>query len=210
MLFVAGGPTGQGYVYDADTGDPVATVQLTAPGSFVNDVTVTPDAAYFTESQQAVLYRVGLTDCTPSDPAVTIALGGDWTQVPGFNANGIVSDPSGKRLLVVNSTTGVLFTVDPATGTAELIDAPPVTLGDGLLLRGRTLYVVQNRLNQIAVVKLDSRWESGQLVDVLTDSNFDIPTTVARFGNALYVVNARFTTPPTPTTPYQVVRVAPG
>ena len=128
----------------------------------------------------------------------------------GFNANGIVSDPSGKRLLVVNSTTGVLFTVDPATGTAELIDAPPVTLGDGRLLRGRTLYVVQNRLNQIAVVKLDSRWESGQLVDVLTDSNFDIPTTVARFGNALYAVNAGFTTPPTSTTPYQVVRVAPG
>ena len=74
----------------------------------------------------------------------------------------------------------------------------------------RTLYVVQNRLNRIAVVKLDSRWESGQLVELLTDSNFDIPTTVARLGNALYAVNARFTTPPTSTTPYQEVRVAPG
>ena len=109
---------------------------------------------------------------------------------------------------MVNSTTGGLFSVDPTTGTAELIDAPPVTAGDGLLLRGRTLYVVQNRLNQIAVVELDSGWESGQLVDVLTDADLDIPTTVARFGNALYAVNGRFTTPPTPSTPYQVVRVA--
>ncbi len=79
--------------------------------------------------------------------------------------------------------------------------------GDGLLLRGRTLYVVQNRLNQIAVIQLEPGWESGQLVDVLTDADLDIPTTVARFGDALYAVNGRFATPPTPSTPYQVVRV---
>jgi hypothetical protein len=208
LLFVAGGATGQGYVYDAATGDPIATLQLTAPGSFVNDVTVTAGAAFFTDSQRAVLYRVGLAGCTPSEQAVTLPLAGEWTQVPGFNANGIVSDPSGKRLIVVNSTTGGLFNVDPTTGTAELIEAPPVTLGDGLLLRGRTLYVVRNGLNQIAVLELDPSWESAQLVEVLTDANFDVPTTIARFGNALYAVNARFTTPPTPSTPYQVVRVA--
>ncbi len=209
LLFVAGGATGQGYVYDAETGESVASFQFTAPPSFVNDVTVTTEGAYFTDSQQAVLYRVGLTDCTTPGPVSTIALAGDWTQVVGStNANGIVADPSGERLLVVNSTTGGLFSVDPTTGTAELIDAPPVTAGDGLLLRGRTLYVAQNRLNQIAVIELDAGWESGQLMDILTDADLDIPTTVARFGNALYAVNGRFTTPPTPSTPYQVVRVA--
>ena len=168
LLFVAGGATGQGYVYDAETGESVASFQFTAPPTFVNDVTVTTEGAYFTDSQQAVLYRVGLTDCTTPGPVSTIALAGDWTQVVGStNANGIVADPSGKRLLVVNSTTGGLFSVDPTTGAAELIVAPPVPAGDGLLLRGRTLYVVQNRLNQIAVVELDPGWESGQLVDIL-------------------------------------------
>ena len=162
LLFVAGGATGQGYVYDAATGDPIATLQFTAPGSFVNDVTVTAGAAYFTESQQAALYRVGLVDCTPSEPVVTIPLAGEWTQVPGFNANGIVSDPSGKRLIVVNSTTGGLFNVDPTTGTAGADRGAAGNAGDGLLLRGRTLYVVQNRLNQIAVVALDPGWESGR------------------------------------------------
>ena len=38
-------------------------------------------------------------------------------------------------------------------------------------------------------------------------ADFDVPTTAARFGNSLYAVNARFSTPPTPTTEYQVVRV---
>ena len=207
LLFAAGGTTGEGYAYDARTGAEVERFQFTAPPSFVNDVTVAAGAAYFTESQHAVVYRVGLTDCAAPGPVETIDLAGDWTQVTGFNANGIVADPSGSRLLVVNSTTGGLFSVDPTTGAAELIDAPAVPAGDGLLLRGRTLYVVQNRLNQIAVIELDPGWESGQLVDVLTDADLDIPTTVGRFGNALYAVNGRFATPPTPSTPYQVVRV---
>jgi sugar lactone lactonase YvrE len=206
LLFVAGGPTGDGYVYDSETGAERALFQFTSDASFVNDVVMAAGAAYFTDSLQAVLYRVELTDCLPG-PVEVIDLGGDWTQVPGFNANGIVADPSGRRLLVVNSATGGLFRVDPTTGAAELIDAPAVPLGDGLLLRDRTLFVVQNRFNQIAVIELDPDWASGQRVDVLTDPNFDTPTTIARFGNALYAINARFSVQPTPDTPYNVVRV---
>jgi hypothetical protein len=60
-LFVAGGPTGQAYVYDADTGAPLAEYQLAAPGSsFINDVIVTRQAAYFTNSFQPEFYRVRL------------------------------------------------------------------------------------------------------------------------------------------------------
>ena len=85
-----------------------------------------------------------------------------------------------------------------------------VTFGDGLLLEGRTLYVVRNRLNQIAVVRLSADLASGQVVRSLTDPDFDVPTTIDDFGNSLYAVNARFGTPPTPTTPYDVVRVSTG
>jgi hypothetical protein len=79
--------------------------------------------------------------------------------------------------------------------------------GDGILLRGRTLFVVQNQLNQVAVVDLDFGLTSGRVVRTITDGRFDVPTTIDSFGRSLYVVNARFSTPPTPDTTYDIVRV---
>ena len=209
LLFVSGGNTGQAYVYDGTTGEDVQVYQFSTDPSFINDVVLTKDAAYFTNSQQAELYRVDISDCELTGDFEVIPLSGDWMQVAGFNANGIVASQNGKYLIVVNSTTGTLYRVDPDTGVATAIDLDggAVPNGDGLLLRGKTLYVVQNQLNQIAVVRLDSDWLSGEIVDVITDPDFDIPTTVGIFGNVLYAVNGRFTTPPTPTTPYDVVRV---
>ncbi|HEY6666328.1 MAG TPA: superoxide dismutase, partial [Propionibacteriaceae bacterium] len=107
------------------------------------------------------------------------------------------------------STTGLLFRVDPRTGVATQVDlgGTPLTAGDGLLVRGRTLYVVRNQFEQVAVIKLNAAGTSGQLVDTLTSNDFDIPTTVAAFGNSLYLPNARFTTPPTPNTSYWITRI---
>jgi hypothetical protein len=45
------------------------------------------------------------------------------------------------------------------------------------------------------------------VTDALTNPAFDVPTTAARFGSSLYAVNAKFGTPPTPATPYEIVRV---
>jgi hypothetical protein len=45
------------------------------------------------------------------------------------------------------------------------------------------------------------------LTDTLTSTEFDFPTTVAAFGNSLYLPNARFTTPPKPDTTYWVTRL---
>jgi sugar lactone lactonase YvrE len=214
-IFVAGGPTGYGYVYDADTGATVGVYQLTtATPTFVNDVIVTRDAAYFTDSSQPVFYRLPLSagGGLPDPGAVeTIPLSGDYVFVPGqFNANGIEATSNGRWLIIVNSTVGALYRVDPLTGDATEIDlgGANVMRGDGLLLVGRTLYVVQNTLNQIAVVRLDPSFTSGEVVQVLTHAMFDVPTTVARFGAALYAVNARFTTPPTPTTEYWIVKLS--
>ena len=214
FIFVAGGPTGKAYVYDATTGALVQEYTLTPPGTFVNDVIVTRDAAYFTDSLLAVYYRVPLgPGGRLADPSAveTIALSGDYMQVTGFNANGIEATPNGDALIIVNSTVGTLYRVAPLTGVATLIDlgGASVSAGDGLLLEGRTLYVVRNAINQIDVFRLTPDLSSGVLVDTITDSNFDIPTTVAAFGSALYVVNARFTTPPTPDTTYTIVRVEP-
>lgn len=213
-IFVAGGGTGKAYVYDADTGALVQEYALTAPGGFVNDVIVTRDAAHFTQSARAEYYRVPLgPDGQPGAPSEveTIPLSGEWQQAPGFNANGIEATPDGRSLILVNSAVGAVYRVDPLTGTAMQIDlgGASVALGDGLLLSGHTLYVVRNRLNEIAIIELAPDLSSGDIVGAITDPNFDVPTTIAAFGKALYAVNARFTTPPTPQTTYSIVRVIP-
>lgn len=212
-LYVAGGGTGQGYVYDAGTGAEVAVFQLTDPGTFINDMVVTRDAAYFTDSFRPFLYRVPLANDGSIPDGVTpeeIPLGGDFTQVPGFNTNGIDVTPNGKWLVIVNSALGALYRVDPETSVAAQIDlgGDAVPFGDGILLDGKTLYVVQNQLNQIAVVELSPHLTSGEVVDTITHDDFDVPTTVAEFGGNLYVVNSRFGTPVTPDTEYWVVKVS--
>src|SRR5215208_4566791 len=213
LLFVAGGPTGYAYVYDGETGANVAEIQLTTGPSFINDVVVTRDAAYFTNSFQPVIYRVPLANNgeLPANPtSEEIPLSGDYQFTAGaFNANGIEATPNGKTLILVNSTEGALYNVDPTTGIATRIDlgTGAVPNGDGILLRGKTLYVVQNQLNQIAVVELNSDFTEGTIVDTITSSSFRVPTTIARFGDSLYAVNARFGTPPTPDTEYEIVRV---
>ena len=139
-----------------------------------------------------------------------IPLGGDYQFTPGaFNANGIEATPDGKTLIIVNSTEGVLYQVDPGTGVATRINLGTggVPNGDGILLQGKTLYVVQNVLNQIAVVELSPDLSSGTILETITSPDFRVPTTVAKFGNRLYAVNARFGTVPTPDTEYEVVGV---
>jgi hypothetical protein len=211
-LFVAGGPTGQAYVYHAGTGAELAVYQLTEDPSFINDVVVTRRAAWFTDSMSAVLFKVPIRHgrLGDQDDVQTLHLRGDFRLVPGeFNANGIEAARGGKRLVIVNSFTGELFTVNPRTGVARLIDlgGGNVESGDGILLAGRKLYVVQNFLNRVAVVRLRGSLTQGRVVRHITDPDLDIPTTIARKGPRLYVVNARFTTPPTPDTEYQVVQL---
>lgn len=211
LLYVAGGPTGTATVYDARSGAVVDSFALADPGtSFVNDVTVTGDAAYFTNSFAPVVYRVDLGPAgVPTGDVDAVDLGGDWVQGTGFGANGIASTPDGKGLIVVNSGTGALYKVDPMTGEATEIDTGgvAVTAGDGILLRGKTLYVVRNQLNQIAVLSMSPHYLSATLVDTLTDPDFDVPTTLAAHGTELYAVNARFGTEPTPETGYDIVKV---
>jgi len=213
LLYVAGGPTGKAFVYDAGTTQLVREVQLASgPGpTFVNDVVVTGDAAYFTESRSAALYRLPIApDGTPGTSAEVVPVTGDFEQVPDVtNLNGIDATADGSALVVVQSPTGLLFRVDPATGVATQIDLGGTTLvnGDGLLLHGRTLYVVQNRSNLIAVVRLDAGLVSGAVVRTITNPSFDVPTTIGRFGSDLYAVNARFGVASPDTATYSVVEV---
>jgi hypothetical protein len=210
-LWVAGGPTGQVRVYDASSGAPLETYTF-SPAGFLNDLVVTADAVYVTDSRFAHLNVIPLgDDGSLPDPSevTTLPLSGDFELVPDqFNANGIVAARG--WLIIVNSFTGQLFRVDPATGEATEIELGAdvdVTLGDGLEVRGGTLYVVQNRLNRVAVFALGPRLEMALRLGFLTADTLAVPTTVAWVAGSLYAVNARFGTPVTPDTEYWITRL---
>lgn len=213
-IFVAGGMTGQVYVYDAESGSDLAAYRVAPPGAetFVNDVVVTRRAAYFTDSlrQQLYVLPLGRGGRLPREDRVrTLPLTGDISYTEGFNANGIETAPRGRDLIIVQSNTGKLFRVDRRSGVTREVDlgGSDVTNGDGLLRRGRTLLVVQNRDNRIAAVRLDRRARSGRVARLIRDRDFDVPTTLAEVAGRLYTVNARFGTAPGPEVEYDVVKV---
>lgn len=171
LRYVAGGSSGTARVVNVRTGDVEADYALnTNAPVFINDVVLSRDFAWFTDSQQPQLYRVPLARrgrTAPQSAVEILPLGGDWVQSPCFNANGIALTPDRRALLVVQTSTGLLFRVNPWTGHATLVDLGGIQLtnGDGLLDKGRILYVVQNRLRQVAVIKLRESGRSGRMVD---------------------------------------------
>ncbi len=208
-LFVAGGSGGNARVIDTGTGAVLKSYPLQTVPSFINDVTLTGGAAWYTDSTNPVLFKLplGRHGKLPAE-AVRVPLTGDIAYTTGNNANGIAPTPDGRGLIIVQSNTGKLFRTSYSGRTTEIdLGGESVPNGDGLWLRGSTLYVVQNRLNVIARIQLDRRATTGTLVSRTTDPNFDVPTTIAEYGKRFYLPNARFTTPPTPETEYTAVAV---
>lgn len=210
-LWVAGAGTGDGYVFNARTGALVRTYDFASTDTFINDVVVTRSAAYFTDSRKAVLYKVPIGPGGTIGAFQTVSLTGANLALPGFNLNGIDATRNGKTLVAVQSNTGKLFRIDAATGAAReitLAGGESVPNGDGILLTGRTLYVVQNQNNRVAVISLSANLASGSVVTRLSDPDFSVPTTIDDHGRRLYAVNARFGVPNPGAAEYQVVQLA--
>lgn len=202
LLFVAGGATGMGYVYDSTTGADVGVLPLIDPaqGTFINDVTVTRDAAWFTDSAHPHLYRVPIApDGSVGAPATLVLTGPAANQSGDFNLNGIAATANGKTLIVAHSGDATLYTVDPATGASAPIAGADVPAVDGILLEAGRLWAVQNFLNQVTEFRLSPDLSSATVQNVITHPAFQVPTTVARHGDKLALVNAKFDTgiPPT-------------
>lgn len=208
LLFAAGGFDGRGYVYDLISGATLATYQFSTAPSVINDVAVTPAGAWFTNSSQPELYFVPVVNGRPG-AFRTLHLSGPAAEAPaGFNNNGIQATPDGSTLVVAHSNQGALNRVDPVTGASSTIQGVSVPNVDGILMEGRTVYAVQNFSNQISEVQLSGDLTSGSVRKVVHSGLFETPTTVARFGDRLAAVNAKFNTgfPPT-ATKYEVVVV---
>jgi sugar lactone lactonase YvrE len=209
LLFVAGGATGKAYVYNTASGEPVQEYVL-APG-FINDVTLTPEGAWFTNSAAPELYFIPVGWHGKLGEVQTLQLNGPAAELAGaFNINGIAAADDGRVLIVAHSGLGKLYTVDPGTGDTAAIAGVDVPNVDGILVRGHQLWAVQNFSNQISRVRLADDLASGEIRKVITSEDFNVPTTVAFFGNTrsgstLAAVNAKFND--TTATQYEVVLV---
>ena len=206
LLWVAGGPTGRVTAYDGETGAQVyrATAPAAAVSPFLNDVAVTPDAVYVTDSRNARLVVVPLgPGGRPDGPAQSLPLTG-FTQPSGFGLNGLRVLPGGD--LVAVSSAGGLFRIAPDGTTTTLLTGQQLASGDGLVLLGSTLYVVNAVPDGIGVVRLTPA--GAQVLGTLTDDDLDRPTTATAAAGALWVVNGRFAQQNAPGTTYDVVRVA--
>ncbi|CAN5783022.1 hypothetical protein BH23GEM9_BH23GEM9_28970 [soil metagenome] len=193
---------GQGViVYDASSGDFVTEV-IFGDGIVINDCLVTRTGVYCTDSVNPDLYKVVLENGgrLPSTPVVEVIHMPDFEMVPGFNANGLVGDFDGKKLVIVNTSTGVLYLVDTASGAASPLEIQGAEQlfpnGDGLYLEGRTLYILQNFSNKVAVVQLSGDLTGGSFIRNIPGEGatnpLNIATTIIGFGNSLYAINTHF------------------
>jgi sugar lactone lactonase YvrE len=196
LLFVAGGFTGQGYIYDPRSGITVASYQFGDPDtSLVNDVALTNDGAWFTESWQARLYFVPVSQAgVPEATFRTLAVSGPAAAISPIsgrvNLNGIQAIPNGETLVVAHSVNAQLYTVDPATGASATIAGVSLPNVDGIVLEAGRLWAVQNRSNQVSQIRLAPDLTSGVVEEVITSELFQVPTTAARVGSRLAVVNS--------------------
>jgi sugar lactone lactonase YvrE len=219
LLYVAGASTGAIFVYDTRTGSLVGRFD-TGPGGFINDLALTKNGdVYATDSLRPFLYRVRAESVEAgAGPVEAIPILPEIPHVPGqFNLNGIDVSENGKELITIQTNTGRVWKIVPGgrshggdddhgddddrrsggdplarTITEIPVRGGPLVNGDGLIVDGDRLLVVQNQQELITEVKLSRQRTRGEVVGTTTDPTFKTPTTAAIARNRLLVVNSEF------------------
>jgi sugar lactone lactonase YvrE len=202
-VYIAGGPNSIGkdlpdlWVYSRD-GELLADIQLDVDDAFLNDVAIGPDgAAYFTNSNEPQIFRVAKDDGEWSaelwaDASDTIDVTIDSGVV--FNLGGIVVSPGRGALIVAQGNTGQLWRFDLRTTEATMIDtrSADLTNADGLVLRGRTLWVVRNFAHVLTTMKISHRSSVARLISARMTDPDRVFTTAKIARGRLLLVDSRF------------------
>jgi len=211
-VFVAGGPAAEVRVFDR-RGALLAELETGAAGSYLNDLWIGPErsgdepsgrgsgAAYVTDSSLPVIWRVSnrfghWRIDRFLDVSGTIAYTPPLTD---FDLGGITISPNGRYLLTTQGTTGQLWRIDLWTRRITQVDlgGANVINADGIVLRGHTLYVVQNFSRQISKLQLGRHFERGRVVKVMPTPADRTFTTAKPVGRTLLAVDSKFGFPAT-------------
>jgi hypothetical protein len=219
-VWVAGWDTRTVWVYNPD-GSLVAKRTAPDTGSALNDLIITDDAVFVTDSRTGTLWRAPIHGLRVGELSRWLSAS-DFPVPPGF-MNGIVGTPDGRIALVAGSTSGSgepgdahLFRMDLRTRavTEVAVRGGFLATMDGLLLEGRRLYADLNfpdghgsTIYAVDLAILNTDMTALRLVHRSgTASRTQAPTAVARDGCRLLWVNSQFGgNPPAP--PFTVTEV---
>jgi len=193
-LWVAGARTGSMHVVDIATGQRLARFTTPAGAWLINDVALTADAAYFTDTLRPVLWRVARDSLADEALEPWLSFEGtalEYGEQP--NLNGIVATPDGRYLIVVLMKTGRLFRIDTQTREVAAIDSGASALdgGDGLALVGQRLFVVRQSAGEIVALDLSPDLSAASEVKRIKPAELAWPATVAVRGDRLIVANSQ-------------------
>jgi sugar lactone lactonase YvrE len=219
-VFIAGYSTHTLFVYSPD-GSLVAKRVAPNPNAALNDLVVTDDAVYVTDSLTGTLWRASVTGSQIGQLTEWIPPSG-FPAAPGF-LNGIVVTPDNRIALIGTATEGSGEPGDAHLYRVNLRDRKvsevAVTGGflatpDGLLLEGNRLYATVNFPDghgsftyAVDLAILNPAMTSMRMVRRSgTAPRTQAPTAVARDGDRLLWVNSQFGgNPPAP--PFTVTQV---
>jgi sugar lactone lactonase YvrE len=169
------------------TDDPVHHVALARDGY-----------AYFASRRRPLVYRVRTA---AAGRGAVIARIAPWLNLDptalradkGQNFDGIAATDDGRYLVAVRQTSGELFRIGLRDRRVTQIGTTDVTLtgAAGVLLRGRTLYVVRTVPGEIVRVPLNSTYTRGGVTATIRATSFGYPTTAAFARGRLLVANSR-------------------
>ena len=193
-IWVAGARTGSMHVVDIATGERLARFTTPEGPWLINDVALTSDAAYFTDTLRPVLWRVSRDSI--SDAALEPWLSFEGTVLEygeDPNLNGIVATPDGRYLIVVLMKTGRLYRIDTRTREVTAINTGDSALdgGDGLALVGRRLFLVRQSAGEVVALDLSIDLSAAVEVKRIKPTELAWPATVAVRGDRLIVANSQ-------------------
>lgn len=114
-----------------------------------------------------------------------------------FNLNGIVETHNGRYLLVPQTNTGKLWRFDKWTKEVHQVDlnGGAIPFADGVALKGRTLYAVQNFEHKVSELRLSRDYSQAWITNVV-DTSADRTFTTAKFVHGeLLAVDSKFNQP---------------